>query len=157
MIIPGAAVLTALFDFLFAFLIFAVFCLIYKQPFSWQAIFLIPAAICLTLVTAFGSSVFLSALTVKYRDFRYVIPFGLQFLFFATQVIYPLQMISSSSLKLILGFNPLNAALALFRAAFNNGPADPVILWEGTGVAFLILIAGVFYFRKTESYFADLA
>jgi lipopolysaccharide transport system permease protein len=156
LIIPGSSILTALFDFLFAALVFVVFCFIYHQSLGWQAIYLLPAAILLTLLTALGCGIFLSALTVRYRDFRYIIPFFLQFLFFASQVIYPLAGFQQSWARSLLGLNPMNAGIELFRGALNGGMIDMNIVWEGTLFSFLLMIAGIFFFKKTESYFADL-
>jgi len=91
LIIPCSSILVALFDFLMGLLIFFVFCIIYKQPVNWSALIYFPAGILLVLLAAFGTGTFLAALNVKYRDFRYTIPFFLQFFFFAYQVIFPFQ------------------------------------------------------------------
>ena len=157
LIIPGSALLVALFDTLMGLFIFFVFCLVYHQPIQWTAILFFPAGILLILVAAMGAGSLLAALNVKYRDFRYTIPFALQFLFFATQVIYPLQQIRQEWLRWLLALNPVNAALELFRAPLNGQAPDLVIVLAGTAMAFLLLFAGIYYFRKTEAYFADLA
>ncbi len=93
LIIPGSAVLVSLFDFIMGFIVFLLFCLLFKQPVNLSAIFFFPAAVILSVITAFGTGTFLAALNVKYRDFRYTIPFFLQLLFFTTQGIYPLQSV----------------------------------------------------------------
>ncbi|HUR66824.1 MAG TPA: ABC transporter permease [Chitinophagaceae bacterium] len=157
LIIPGSAVLVALFDFIMGLTIFLVFCFIYHQAISWQAIFFFPAAILIVVISAFGAGTFLATLNVKYRDFRYTMPFLLQFLFFATQVIYPLQHIQQSGLKYFLALNPVNAAIELFRAPLNGNDFDNTVVWIGLGSASLLFVTGIFYFRKTEAYFADLA
>ncbi len=157
LIIPGSSILTALFDFFFAAVVFAVFCFVYRQSFSWQALYLVPGALLLTILAALGFGIFLSALTVRYRDFRYMTPFFLQFMFFASQVIYPLENIRESWARELLGLNPLNACIELFRSALNGGRVDGLIVWEGIAVTGFILLVGIFYFRKTESTFADLA
>src|SRR5690242_381725 len=118
LIIPGSSVLVALFDFIMGFILFIAYCLIDQQPIHWSALWSFPAAIFLIMITAFGAGAFLSALNVKYRDFRYTIGFLLQVLFFASQIIYPLQNIQQSWLKYILAINPVNAAIELFRSAF---------------------------------------
>lgn len=156
LIVPGSAVLVAFFDFLMGFIIFLVFCMFYGQPVHWQAVVFFPAGILLVLLAGFGAGTFLAALNVKYRDFRYTIPFALQFLFFASQVIYPLQQIQQSWLKYLLAFNPVNAAIELFRAPMNGGRIDTIVLLIGSAMAIVLLLAGIYYFRKTEAYFADL-
>lgn len=157
LIIPGSAVLVALFDFLMAFIVFIIFCLIYGQTIYLSAILFFPAAALLILVTAFGASSFLSALTIKYRDFRYTIPFLLQLLFFGSQVIYTIASIQNSWLKNILAINPINAAIELFRSPLYGVRPDWDIVIIGSGSALLILVTGLVLFKKTEAFFADLA
>lgn len=157
LIVPGSAVLVALFDFVMGLIIFIVFCVIYKQSISWQAIFFFPAAILIVVISGFGAGSFLAALNVKYRDFRYTMPFLLQFLFFATQVIYPLQPIQQDWLKYTLALNPVNAAIELFRAPLRGNYIDTTVVWIGLISTLLLLVMGLFYFRKTEAHFADLA
>lgn len=156
MIIPGAAILVALFDFLMGLLVFLAISSYYAQAFTWMAIPFFTAAVLLIVLTAFGAGCLLAALNVKYRDFRYTIPFGLQVLFFASQVIYPPGLIQQQWLQQLLAFNPVNAAIGLFRAGLGQSPDWSSIL-TGSGVMLILLLAGTWYFRKTETYFADLA
>ncbi|HEV7781346.1 MAG TPA: ABC transporter permease [Chitinophagaceae bacterium] len=155
LVIPCSSVLVALFDFVAGLLIFLVFCVIYKQPVHISALLYFPVGILVLLLSAFGAGTFLAALNVKYRDFRYTIPFLLQFLFFTAQVIYPLQLVQQSWLKYLLAVNPVNAAIELFRYPL-QGTLDTAIVSIGLGSAVLIAAVGLFYFRKTEAYFADL-
>ncbi len=157
LIIPGSAVLVAFFDFIMGFLAFLIFCIIYQQSFSWQAMILFPAGILLVLITATGAGILLAGLTAKYRDFRYTVPFLLQFLFFATQVIYPIHQIRQPWLKTILSFNPVSAAIELFRAPLFHTAPDWTLVLQGTAVSIVLLFTGIYFFRKTEVYFADLA
>jgi lipopolysaccharide transport system permease protein len=156
LIIPGSAVLVAFFDFLMGFFVFLVFCIWYKQPVHWSAICYFPAGILLILIAALGTGTFLAALNVKYRDFRYTIPFMLQALFFASQVIYPLRSIQQSWLRYVLAINPVNGAIELFRAPFIGGAADWITIGIGATSTFILFVSGIYFFRKTESYFADI-
>lgn len=156
LIIPGSAVLVALFDFLMGLFIFLVFCIWYKQPVHWSAMYFFPAGIILVLIASLGAGIFLAALNVKYRDFRYTIPFLLQVLFFASQVIYPLSSIHQVWLRYVLAINPVNAAIELLRAPFLDGEADWTIIGIGTASAFILLMTGIYFFRKMETYFADI-
>jgi lipopolysaccharide transport system permease protein len=157
LIIPGSVVLVALFDFLMAFIIFIILCIIFGQPLPLASLWCFPAAILLVLVAAFGAGTLLATLTIKYRDFRYTIPFMLQLLFFASQVIYPLQAVQQSWIRYVLAINPVNAAIELFRAPLAGTAADITIVGIGTGTAVLLLITGIYFFKKTEAWFADLA
>jgi lipopolysaccharide transport system permease protein len=155
-IIPCASLLTALFDFLIAFILFFIFCLIIRQPLHWSGILFYPAAILLTILSSFGIGTFVSALNVKFRDFRYIIPFSLQFLFFATQIIYSLDALKQQWLKYLLALNPMNGAIELFRIPFHQS-CDTTMVLISTASAFLFIFMGLIYFKKQEVFFADLA
>ncbi|MBI5371158.1 MAG: ABC transporter permease [Sphingobacteriales bacterium] len=157
LIIPGSAVLLALFDFLMGFFIFLVFCFIYRQPQHWYSLPYFIAGILIVLVAGFGAGSFLAALNVKYRDFRYTIPFLLQVLFFSSQVIYPLYSITHTWLIYLLSLNPVNAAIELFRAGLTGAPVDYTITGIGLFSTLVLIVTGIYYFRKTEAYFADIA
>ncbi|MEO5947347.1 MAG: ABC transporter permease [Chitinophagaceae bacterium] len=157
LIIPGSAILVAFFDFIMGLLIFIVLCIIYNQPVSWQAILYFPAGIIIVLLAAFGIGTFLAALNVKFRDFRYTIPFMLQVLFFASQIIYPLFSIQQQWLKYLLAINPMNAAIEFFRSPLSGASPDIAVIIIGLLSTFIFFAIGIFYFRKTESYFADLS
>lgn len=156
LVIPCSSILVALFDFIIGLLLFFVFCLVYKQSIHWSAIYYFPAGIMLTLLACFGGASLLAALNVKYRDFRYAIPFGLQFLFFATQIIYPLHLVRDSFIKYLLALNPINGALELFRFPLSGQPIDTNFVLISLASALMISFLGLFYFRKTEAYFADI-
>ncbi len=157
LIIPCSAMLVALFDFLIAFIIFIILCPVLNQSLSWTTLFYFPAGIALSLLAAGGLGFLLAALNVKFRDFRYALPFLLQVLFFASQVIYPLQSIREPLFKYLLAINPMNAAIELFRVPLSNTNPDLMIITIGTASSLLMFSIGLLYFRKTESYFADLA
>lgn len=155
-LIPLASLLTALVDFLFAFLVLFILLIVFQQSLSWTAIFFFPLAVVISFLSSFGIGSLLGALNVKYRDFRYLLPFSMQLLFFGSQVVYTINTIQAEWIKLLLYINPLNGALELFRHPFHNGP----IYWTGVLISvaslLFLLVTGVFYFKKTESYFADL-
>lgn len=158
LIIPISAILVSIFDFLITFILF-IGLIIYFQPVINIVAFLffVPAALVITLLTTFGLGTFLSALNVKYRDFRYVIPFLIQFLFFATPVIWPASIIKNEYLRYLMALNPMSGAAQLARAPFTGQPLDTTMLMISISSAVLLFALGLFVFRKTESYFADLA
>jgi lipopolysaccharide transport system permease protein len=96
-------------------------------------------------------------LNVKYRDFRYVIPFLVQVLMFLTPVIYPVSILKIEWLKYILAFNPMYAAITLFRLPLTTSPLDPMLLSISIISGITFFLVGIIYFRQTEIYFADLA
>lgn len=156
LIIPFSTLFTALVDFGIAFAFFLIFCISYNHSISWTAILLFPAAVVLCLLFAFGLGTLLSALNVKYRDFRYALPFLLQALFFSTQIIYPASIVEARWLKYVFALNPMNAAIELFRMPIRQTPIDIEIIIIGTTAALFFALLGFVYFKKTEAYFADI-
>lgn len=155
LVIPVSGLFVALFDFVVAFLLFLLFCFFWQQPLHWQAILFFPAALALNALAAFGMSILISALNVKFRDFRYLIPFILQFLFFATQVIYSLQTLNAGWMRYALALNPVNGAIELFRFPLTQS-LDANVVLLGVAVTFAMNVIGIIVFQKTEAYFADL-
>jgi lipopolysaccharide transport system permease protein len=157
LIIPVSSIIVALFDFLMAFGLFIGLLIFYQQPVSLNAIIYWPLAILITLISTLGPGIFLSALTVKYRDFRYVIPFIIQILFFLTPIIYPVSLLKYPALNYLLITSPMYAAVEFFRHPLTNG----VLPWNHiiTSIisAVLLLVIGMYYFKRTEDFFADLA
>ena len=94
LVIPVSAIFVAVFDFLMSFLLFLILLIYYRQHVSLHALWCWPLAILIGIVSTLGPGSLLSALNVKYRDFRYVIPFVVQVLFFLTPVIYPVSFLS---------------------------------------------------------------
>jgi lipopolysaccharide transport system permease protein len=158
LVIPISSILVSVFDFLIAFLVFIVLIFVYHQRVDVLAAFVFwPAALLVALISTFGPGCLLAALNVKYRDFRYVIPFLVQALLFLTPVIYPISIVSSSWLKYLLALNPMYAAITLFRMPMMNSLNETTLLWISLLSGAFFFILGLTYFRKTELYFADLA
>lgn len=154
-IIPLASLLTAFIDFLIASLLLIILLIIFRQPVSWDAFYCFPSAIALTFIASFGIGSLLSALNVKYRDFRYLLPFAMQLLFFCSQVVYSIHSLQQSWLKWLLYCNPLNGALELFYYPLQKDHLNGIGLLISAGVALVFLVTGLLYFKKTEVYFAD--
>lgn len=158
LIIPISAVLVSLFDFLMAVVVFIVILIYYQTPIDLtSAIIFIPTGILLSVFATLGLGTFLASLNIKYRDFRYVIPFFVQALLFVTPVIYPLSVISNTILKIILACNPMYAAIELFRYPLVQKPLQTELIYISILSSLVFFFIGLLYFRKTESYFADLA
>ncbi|MEO6188020.1 MAG: ABC transporter permease [Ginsengibacter sp.] len=158
LIIPMSSILTALVDFVFALIIYAVILIYYKQDVDFLKLLLfLPLSILITVVTTFGLGTLLSSLNVKYRDFQYVLPFMIQFLLFANPVLYSAKAFTNPVLNGLMKANPIAAAIELCRSIFTGTDVNWQTIAIGGGVSILLLIAGVVTFRKTEAYFADLA
>lgn len=155
LIVPLSSVAVALIDFAVVLVLLAVMCLWWQFTPDWRIIVL-PLFIVLTLLTAIGTGLWLTALTVKYRDFRFVVPFLLQVGLFLSPVGF-----SSTNLpnwRFIYSLNPMVGAIDGFRWCLLRGePAlDPLNLAVSIGMAALLLASGIWYFRRTERTFADL-
>lgn len=157
LVIPLSAVLSNVFDFFFALIIFFLLSAIYSVPLSLWALLCIPVGLFLTVLAALGTGVLLSALNIKYRDFRYVVPFLIQGLLFLTPVIYPVTISENAIVSFILKCNPVGAGLEIFKGSYTNYHIDTSVIYYSLIMNGLIFFAGIYYFRKTESYFADLA
>jgi len=157
LIIPVSSVLVALFDFLMTIPVLIALLVWYKVQPDWSHIWMVIPAIFLTILAATGPGCFLAALNVKYRDFRYVIPFLVQLLLFVTPVIYPMSYFNNIWLQKILAMNPMAAPVNMFRSFITGESVDVQLCMISIISALVWMIIGLFVFRKTEKYFADLA
>lgn len=157
LIIPFSSILSSVFDFFFSLVIFVVLTFVYKCHLSLNAIWCIPLGLLLTVSAALGTGVLLSALSVKYRDFRYVVPFLVQGLLFLTPVIYPVTFSNNRLIHILLQCNPVAAGIEILRYSFSEYPLPSQNLLYSIVCNVALIFIGVLYFRKTESYFADLA
>ena len=154
--IPTAAASVFLVDLLISLGIYAAVLLCYGVVPSWGVVFL-PFLILLTLVATLSIGVTLAALTVFYRDFKHIIPFLVQLLMFLTPAIYyPVENIGLHW-QLILSLNPIFGIINGFRAAIIGGEWNILSLAISTASALALFTFALFYFRKTERWFADFA
>jgi lipopolysaccharide transport system permease protein len=110
----------------------------------------------LALVTAIGVGMWLSALNVRYRDVRFLVPFLIQIWFFLTPVIYPASLIHGAW-RTIYALNPMAGVVDGFRwALIGVGPLHPGTLLISAGVSVVVLVGGAFHFRRLERTFADV-
>lgn len=157
LVIPVSSVLGAVFDFLVAFILFIIILIVYKQSVSYHALWFWPAGLLVAFIATMGPGCLLAALNVKYRDFRYVIPFVIQVMLFLTPVIYPVSIVSSPLLKYIVAINPVYAAVELFRYPLIGSWSNISMLVVSLISGLIFLAAGLIYFRRTENFFADFS
>lgn len=158
LVIPVSALLVALFDFFITLVLFFGMLIYYRQPVGFNFIWAWPLSLLITVASTLGPGSLLAALNVKYRDFRYVIPFFIQILFFLTPVIYPVSFLKYPVLQYILACNPMYAAIELFRFPLTGTPDfNEQYLLISLVSCVLFLAVGLVYFKRTEEFFADLA
>jgi lipopolysaccharide transport system permease protein len=153
--LPVASMLAGLVDFLLAFVILLGMMLFYgfipTINILWFPLFLL-----LAIMTALGVSLWLSAMNVQFRDVRYMIPFITQAWLFATPVAYPSSLLAEPW-HTIYGLNPMVGVVEGFRwALLGTGTPPGPIMIVSFAVSCLILISGIYYFRRMEKTFADV-
>lgn len=157
-ILPVSAILAALIDFLITLVLLVILCMCEGYSDRLPSLLIsVPVTLLITGLALTGAGCFFSALNVKYRDFRYVIPFALQVLFFISPVLYPSRMLPEGWIREVVRFNPVGAAIDITHNAISGAPFDISAFLHGGFSALLLFIAGLYYFRRTERYFADLA
>lgn len=154
-LVPLAAVATGLVDFGLALLMLAPL-MFWKRTLPAAASFVvIPVAMVITFLLVFGFSLWLSAMVVRYRDVRHVIPFVIQIWMFATPIVYPLSFIPAKW-RWAVSLNPMVPIVESFRASLFGRPVDPAGLMWAFVVALILIISGSMYFRYLERLFADV-
>jgi lipopolysaccharide transport system permease protein len=160
LVVPAGAVITSFVDFLITLGLMALFMVYYRFPPDWHLVFL-PLFMVLAFGAAFGIGLWLCALNVEYRDFRYIIPFFVQFGIYVSPVIF-----NSAAIKAKLGdtfsmfyaLNPMVGVIDGFQWSLLRAPTplDLSEVFTAVAVVGLLLISGIWYFRKMERTFADV-
>jgi lipopolysaccharide transport system permease protein len=155
LVIPLAAVLGGLVDFVVAFSVLLGMMAYYRVS-PTAAVFTLPLFILLALATALGVGLWLSALNVQFRDVRYTIPFLTQFWLFATPIAYSSSLIPQKW-RLVYGLNPMAGVVEGFRwALLGTANASGPMLLVSIAVVLVLLVGGLYYFRRMEKTFADV-
>jgi lipopolysaccharide transport system permease protein len=156
LIVPTATVVTAFVDFLISFVILIGMLIYYRYAPGWQLL-LLPLFILLALLASLGPGLWITALNVKYRDFRYVIPFVVQFGLYVSPVGFSSSVIPDRW-RLLYSLNPMVSVIDGFRWCILGG--DSLIYGPGfalsLGVVAFFLWLGISRFRKMEKTFADM-
>jgi len=153
LIIPASSVITSLVDFGISFVILVGMLIWYAYTPSWQMIFL-PLFILMAFLCAFGIGLFLTAVNVKYRDFRYIIPFIIQFGLYITPVGFSSTLIPDQY-RWAFALNPMVGVIEGFRWCILGDPMHVDSMLIAVGVTLIFLWIGLTYFRKMEKTFAD--
>ena len=155
LVVPFSSVISGLVDFVLAFIVLIGMMLVYGI-FPTINILWLPFLLLLTLVSALGVGLWLSALNVQYRDVRYTVPFLTQFWLFATPIAYPSSLLSEPW-RTLYGINPMVGVVEGFRwALLGTDTAPGPIIIVSSLVALALLVGGCFYFRRMEKTFADV-
>ena len=155
-IIPAGTLVVSLIDFMISLSIMAVLMLWYGYLPDWRIVTL-PLFLFLAALPVAGAGLWCAALNVRYRDFRYLVPFMLQFGIYVSPVGFPSNIVPEKW-RLLYAMNPMVGVIDGFRWALLHGAAG--IYWPGlllsTALSLALLLSGLWYFRKTERILADV-
>lgn len=154
MIIPGATVGAGLVDFIIAFVTLLGLMAYYRVTVTWN-ILILPILIAMLALLALGVGMWMSALNVKYRDIRYVLPFTIQLWMFASPIIYPTSYIPEKW-RLLYSLNPLVGIVEGFRASLLGQALNLPALAISAGITLALLVCSAYVFRRMEKDFADV-
>jgi lipopolysaccharide transport system permease protein len=159
MILPASAVVVAFVDFAISLMILTGLMLWYGISPTWRLLTL-PVFILLGCVSAMGPGLLFTALNVKYRDFRYIIPFVVQFGLYVSPVFYSSSAIEQKwgmAARIWAALNPLVGVIDGFRwAILGTTEIHWASFMVSSGIALAFLMLGIWYFRRTERSFADV-
>ena len=156
LIVPSATILVALMDFLITFVLLLLMMVWYRFLPDWR-FFLLPCFVVLATLASLGPALYMTALNVKFRDFRYIIPFVLQFGLYVSPIGFSSAVVPAKW-RMLYNLNPVVGVIDGFRWCLLHGQTNfylpGFLLSIFVTSAFLLL--GIWYFRKTERTFADL-
>lgn len=156
LIVPFASVVTSLVDFVITLGLLVALMAWYHYPPSWT-IFALPLFTLLVFGLSLGLGLFLSALNVEYRDFRYIVPFVVQFGLFVSPIAFRTIDVPKRW-RAIMSLNPMTGIIDGFRWVIlrGNPPLDVTALISSIVLTGIFLVLGIWYFRRTERGFADV-
>lgn len=155
LVVPFSSVITSLVDFMISAVLMALLMAFYGHP-PASSVWLLPMFVLLAFATAFGAGLWVSALMVRYRDFRFIVPFVVQFGLYISPVGFSSNVIPEKW-RLLYSINPMVGVIDGFRWSILGGQE---LYWPGLGISMvmvaLVIRSGIWYFRKTERTFADV-
>jgi lipopolysaccharide transport system permease protein len=155
LLMPIAGLMTGLVDFAIAFILLIAMMVYYRLPLH-ATVLAIPALVLFAIVTSLGVGLWLSALTVKYRDVRHILPFITQFWLYATPVAYPSSLVPHKW-RFLMGINPMSGVVEGFRwALLGTAQVDFGMMALSILSVLILLAGGLVYFDRMENTFADL-
>ena len=153
--IPLASIFAALVDFLISFVVLIGVMIYYRYMPGWNALWL-PLLVLLALLTALAVGLWLSALNVQYRDIQQIVPFLIQVWMYASPIVYPIETIPAGIWRWLYSLNPMVGVIQGFRWALLGGTPPDLTLVISVAMVLILLVSGLYYFRRMEKTFADI-
>jgi lipopolysaccharide transport system permease protein len=154
LIIPLSKAVVGFVDFAVSFLFIIVLLIIYRFTISPNCVFL-PFYILMTIITALGVGIWLSALTIRYRDFQQIVPFLVQFGLYATPIAYPTSLIPAKY-QWLFYLNPMAGIVEGFRWSILDTSPPSFYSFLSFGLSWLLFFSSLYYFRRIERVMADI-
>ena len=154
LIMPLSGILPPFVDFLIAFVVLIGMMIFYSQGISIR-ILALPVFVILTMMTAAGVGLWLSAMNAKYRDIQYAVPLFIQLWLFASPVAYA-SSILALNYRLIYALNPMAGVIEGFRWAILGTEPPVSIIAVSAAVTIVVLISGLYFYRRSENSFVDV-
>ena len=159
LIVPATTTLTGLVDFVVSAVVLAGLMLYFRMTPAFHSITLVIPLLLMAALTTLGAGMFLSALNIKYRDVRHALPFITQMMMFVTPVIYPVTIFNRypAIKEVMIWLNPMTGIITNARAAIlGRSPFDMHSFLAAAIMSVVYFVFGLYYFRQTERYFADI-
>ncbi|MFA6101910.1 MAG: ABC transporter permease [Victivallaceae bacterium] len=159
LIVPATAATTGLVDLAIATVILMGMMVYYGIMPQLTGLLILPVLLMIAVLSSLGMGMALASLNIKYRDVRFALPFFIQILMYVTPVIYPVKMLNNYPVikELMLWLNPISGVISTARAGLlGQGVIDYGVLGISLLMSIVYFVAGLYYFRSTERYFADI-
>lgn len=154
LIFPFTPILAKLVDFGISMLIIIGICAFYRVYPTWNLL-LFPLFFVVMVSTAAGIGMWLSALSIRFRDVKHALPFAIRMLMYSAPIVYSASSIPEKY-RIVYSLNPIVAITEGYRACFLGTPIEWQYLWPGIIIAVIILITGMLYFNRIERVFVDV-
>ncbi|MFU8826683.1 MAG: ABC transporter permease [Brevefilum sp.] len=155
LVIPLSSVMAALVDFGVSFIVLIGMMVGYRYMPGWNLLWL-PVIILFALLTALAVGLWLSALNVQYRDVQHMVPFIVQVWMYASPIVYPIDIIPEGIWRVLYGLNPMVGVIQSYRWALLGGDRPDATMLISVLVVLVLLVSGIYYFRRMEKTFADI-
>ncbi|HEY8661610.1 MAG TPA: ABC transporter permease [Hanamia sp.] len=159
LIVPATAAITGLIDLAIAAVILVGMMAYYGIIPPLSGVLILPVLLIIAVLSALGMGLLLASINIKYRDVRFALPFFIQILMYVTPVIYPVKMLDKYPVikGLMLWLNPISGVISNARAGLlGQGAIDFGVLGIALLMSVVYFVVGLYYFRSTERYFADI-
>lgn len=159
LIVPATAATTGLIDLAISAVILVGMMIYYGVAPHLVGILILPVLLGCAILSALGMGLLMASLNIKYRDVRFALPFFIQIMLYVTPVIYPVKMLDNYPVTkgLMLWLNPISGVITNARAGLlGQGAVDFGVLGISLLMSMVYFACGLYYFRSTERYFADI-